>query len=406
MRLSQFSQIFRRSFCSSSRYCSDFSHVVIGGGVVGTAIAAELSEVAGNSVLLVEKNEDLGMETTSRNSEVIHAGLYYPQLSLKGQLCIRGKNKIYEANDKGLFQVALQKCGKWVVAQNESEEAYLEKLYQNSRDLGVPVSMISASEAKRKYPLIRAEAGALNSPTTGIISAHELTTFYQSKVENNDGTIALNTRVVDIGPNLATPNYTLRLVDIDGSDMEVTTDNVVNSAGLYAQKIANLVLPPDRQYQSYFAKGSYFSFQPEVALSHSKITDKLIYPCPNPNASSLGTHLTIDLGGQIRFGPDLEWLDIDDASEIDYRASTSNLDAAYKAIQTYFPSVTPGSLQPSYSGVRPKLLSAADSKKHFADFVIKEEDGFPGFVNLLGIESPGLTASWAIADYVKEIYHG
>ncbi|KAK6456910.1 glycerol-3-phospate dehydrogenase [Scheffersomyces xylosifermentans] len=395
----------KRFFHASSPSRVDFSHVVVGGGVVGTAIASELQAVDGNSVLLVEKNEDLGMETTSRNSEVIHAGLYYPKDSLKGQLCIRGKNKIYDAWEKGLFQVQLKKCGKWVVAQNDSEAEYLDKLYKNCQDLDVPVSMVSPSLAKSKYPHIRAEAGALESPTTGIISAHELTTFYQSNLELREGTIAFNTKVNDIQFNKGDSSYTLQLLNEDGSDMEVTANNVVNSAGLYAPKIANLILPVERHYKSFFAKGSYFSFQPETPISSSKITDKLIYPCPNPNASSLGTHLTLDLGGQIKFGPDLEWLDIEDASQIDYSASSKNQVAAYEAVKTYFPGITLGALQPSYSGVRPKILSADDNKKRFADFVIKEEDHFPGFVNLLGMESPGLTASWAIADYVRDIYH-
>ena len=381
---------------------SDFSHVVIGGGVVGTAIAAELQEQQGNEVLLIDKNEQLGMETTSINSEVIHAGIYYPPNSLKSKLCIAGKNKIYDAWAKGNFQVALKQCGKWVVAQTDKEAEYLEKINNIAKEVSVPVNFISPTKAKAKYPLIRAETAILESPTTGIISSHDYTLFHQARFENNNGTIGLNTELTDLEYNKGTSNYTLRL-ESDAGEMELTSDNVVNAAGLYAAQVSNLLLPKERQYQGYFAKGNYFSYLPTTSIG--KITDVLIYPCPNPNASSLGTHLTFDLGGQLRFGPDLEWLDIKRAEDIDYTPNPQNLKEAYKAIKTYFPSITPDSLHPSYSGVRPKIYSLEENMKKFADFEIKQEPGYPGFVNLLGMESPGLTASWAIGEYVKDLYH-
>ncbi|KAK6462573.1 FAD dependent oxidoreductase [Scheffersomyces coipomensis] len=396
-----------RSFLTNSiRHYSDFSHVIIGGGVVGTAIASELQQVPGNNVLLVEKNHALGFETTSRNSEVIHAGLYYPKDSLKSKLCIAGKQKIYQAGNKGDFPVPYKNCGKWVVAQNDSELEYLEKLYQTCKyELDIPVSMVSASTAANKFPLIQAKAGALESPTTGIISAHDLTTYFQNNFEINEGTLSLNTTLKDIQFNQAIPNYTLNLFDNENGEFEIQSDNVINAAGLYAPQISNLLLPSSRQLKSYFAKGNYFSFEPTVPINSSKITNVLIYPCPNPNASSLGTHLTFDLGGQLRFGPDLEWLEIDSADQIDYTPDAKNLPAAFEAIKTYFPSITIDALHPTYSGVRPKIVSSSDNKKTFADFIIREEEYFPGFVNLLGIESPGLTASWAIGEFVRDIYH-
>ena len=391
-----------RHFHTSAVLQSDFSHVVIGGGVVGTAIAAELQEQQGNEVLLIDKNEQLGMETTSRNSEVIHAGIYYPPNSLKSKLCIAGKNKIYDAWAKGNFQVALKQCGKWVVAQTDKEAEYLEKINNIAKEVSVPVNFISPTTAKAKYPLIRAETAILESPTTGIISSHDYTLFHQARFENNNGTIGLNTELTDLEYNKGTSNYTLRL-ESDAGEMELTSDNVVNAAGLYAAQVSNLLLPKERHYQGYFAKGNYFSYLPTTSIG--KITDVLIYPCPNPNASSLGTHLTFDLGGQLRFGPDLEWLDIKRAEDIDYTPNPQNLKEAYKAIKTYFPSITPDSLHPSYSGVRPKIYSLEENMKKFADFEIKQEPGYPGFVNLLGMESPGLTASWAIGEYVKDLYH-
>ncbi|CUM54523.1 uncharacterized protein AC631_02278 [Debaryomyces fabryi] len=398
-----------KEFHSSGIRTSDFSHVVIGGGVVGTAVGSELQAIEGNNVLLVEQHQSLGTETTSRNSEVIHAGLYFPKGSLKAELCIKGKNKLYEAYETGKFnsvQVPLSKCGKWVVAQDEAEGEYLEKLQQNAKELEVPTELISPESAKKKFPLIRASAGILESPTTGIISAHDLVLYFQTQFENNEGTIGLNTQLIDIEYNRSIPNYCLRLKEKEsGSEFEVTTDNLVNSAGLYAQEVSNLLLPEDRQLNSYFAKGTYYGYQPATPIKSSKITEKLIYPCPNPNASSLGTHLTFDLGGQLRFGPDLEWLDIKSASEIDYSATSKNINEAVKAIRQYFPSIEIGDIQPTYTGVRPKIVSKTENYRRFSDFIIREEDDFPGFVNLLGIESPGLTSSWAIAEYVKNIYY-
>ncbi|CCE73115.1 Piso0_000134 [Millerozyma farinosa CBS 7064] len=405
-------QLVKSSFCSSRWFHrsttrnAEFSHAVIGGGIVGVAIGSELQSTNGNNVLLLEKNASLGEETTSRNSEVIHAGIYYPRDTLKGSLCIRGKNKIYNAERSGQFQVPLKQCGKLVVAQSEQEQEYLEKLYKHSCDMDVPVEMLSKKEVAASSPLIQANSAALHSPSTGIISAHDYLLYFQTVLENEGGTIGLNTEVIDINFNSNIPEYRLVLRESSSKEeFEITADNVINAAGLYAQKISNLILPEERHMKSYFAKGTYFSYSPEIPMSSGKITSKLIYPCPNPNASSLGTHLTLDLGGQLKFGPDLEWLNITDADDIDYSPSPKNIGEAYKAIRTYFPSIRENDLQPSYTGVRPKLVSAEENKARFQDFMIREEEGFPGFVNLMGIESPGLTASWAIADYVKDLYH-
>ena len=216
-----------KEFHSSGIRTSDFSHVVIGGGVVGTAVGSELQAIEGNNVLLVEQHQSLGTETTSRNSEVIHAGLYFPKGSLKAELCIKGKNKLYEAYETGKFnsvQVPLSKCGKWVVAQDEPEGEYLEKLQQNAKELEVPTELISPESAKKNFPLIRASAGILESPTTGIISAHDLVLYFQTQFENNEGTIGLNTQLIDIEYNRSIPNYCLRLKEKEsGSEFEVTT---------------------------------------------------------------------------------------------------------------------------------------------------------------------------------------
>lgn len=377
---------------------------MIGGGCVGTAIASQLQLVPGNSVGLLDQHEMLGMETTSRNSEVIHAGIYYPTDSLKSKLCLRGKELIYSKLDP--LVVPYRKCGKWVVAQTEDEAEYLEKLHKIASSLDVPTLLILKSFVHDIHPLVRAEYGALESPTTGIISAHDLVSYGNAEFENMGGTVGLNTKVVDIEYQKELQRYLLHCTEAGSQErFTLTTDNIVNSAGLHAPKIANMLLPIERQVDTYFAKGNYFSFAPTVPISTSKVTSKLIYPCPNPNASSLGTHLTFDLGGQIRFGPDINWLSTTDANEISYDVDADNLEAALQAIKTYLPFVKLEDLQPSYSGVRPKLVSEQDNKKSFVDFYIKEEEGFKGFVNLMGIESPGLTSSLAIGEFVKNIYH-
>lgn len=392
-----------RSFHVSTRLRSDFSHVVIGGGIVGTAIASEIQK-DNHNVLLLEKHSLLGTETTSRNSEVIHGGIYYPKDSLKSRLCIEGKHMIYDALEKGMFnsvQVPMRKCGKLIVAQDETEMEYLTKIHDfTNNELGVETEFYSESSLKSKYPHIKGTL-ALNSPTTGIISVHDYLLYHQTQFENNEGTLSINTEVTDIEFNQGTSNYKIYCRDIDGMEFDITADSVINSGGLFAPLISNFLLPPSRHYTSYFAKGTYFSYQPEKSLG--KFTDKLIYPCPNPNAASLGTHLTFDLGGQIKFGPDLEWLETNDPNLIDYSPSANNLDLAYQAVKRYLPAIQKQELTPSYMGVRPKILSKEESKKQFADFVIKPEEGYPGFINLLGVESPGVTASWAIAKYVKNL---
>lgn len=390
--------MIRRCLSTLATCHADFSHAVIGAGIVGLAIGAELQQVPGNRVIIIDRNSAVGHETTLRNSEVIHAGIYYPKDSLKAKLCIEGKQKIYSQQN---WRVPLRQCGKWVVAQDEGEAQYLDKLYTNCVALGVPVEFKLKREVQ-KYPHIHVGAAVLESPTTGIISAHDYCTFFEQQFSNNEGTLGLNATVTDI--EYSQNEYLLEVHDeVEGADFTITAENVVNLGGLHAASIANMLLPPERHFGSYFAKGNYFSYTSSQPMG--KITDHLIYPCPKPNAVLLGTHLTFDLGGQIRFGPDLEWLHTADANAIDYTPSAANLDAAVDAIRTYFPSIQKSELAPAYSGVRPKLKLQHDSRQGFVDFYIKEEEGFPGFVNLIGIESPGLTLAWAIADYVKAMYH-
>lgn len=383
----------------SSSIIPDYSHAVIGGGVVGLAIAAELSKVKTNSIILLDKNERIGMETSSHNSEVIHAGLYCPTDSLKTKLCIEGKNIIYNELDPRKTGVNWTKCGKWIVSQTDYEDSVNEALYRKCKEeLGIDVELIPSYKAKNIEPFIKVERSVLSSPTSGIICSHSLMEYLSGIIQQNDGEVVNGSEVVGLQYNEGR-GYTVTTKDNFEKDdelVEINVENVVNSAGLYADNVSNMLLPKESHMKQYYAKGNYFK------LTHGGFPSvrRLIYPVPPKNGKSLGTHLTIDMDYQIRFGPDLEFVE----SPSDYTANANNIPAAFEAISRYYPYIQSQDLEVSYCGIRPKLSGPND--KTFRDFYIKEEIGFPGFVNLLGIESPGLTSSLAIGKYVRNIYHG
>lgn len=373
----------------------DYSHVVIGGGVVGTAIAARLladAEKKGtvSSVLLLERRDQLGSETSARNSGVIHAGLYFSKESLRTKLCIKGKKMLYEAAKTN--PIELRNCGKWIVAQDAKEEEYLAGLLKKGKDLGVPLEFVSLDKAKELEPAVRARAAVLNSPTTGIVDAHSVVSYSESEIQKYGGDIALNSAVVGLQYNQGTQSYTVHVQTMGRERLAIETENVINAAGHYATAISNMLLPKERHITAYFAKGNYFAYQ----ASKPKVS-RLVYPCPSDYAS-LGIHLTIDLGGQIKFGPDLEWVQSAD----DLTVNATNMPKAIETVNRYMIGLDPTAFHPDFAGIRPKIIS--DTK--FQDFVIREEQGFPGFVNLLNIESPGLTSSLAIGEYVSNIYNG
>lgn len=386
---------FSRSAINSA---PDYSHVVIGGGVVGQAIAAELAKVPSNSVLLLEKNDKFGTETSSHNSEVIHAGIYYPADSLKTKLCVEGKNIIYNELDWLKTGVSWKKCGKWVVAQTDYEESINEALYRKCKDeLDVDVELISSQDASKKEPSIRVGISAVSSPSTGIINSHSLMDYLLGTIQQNDGDTVTGSEVIGLEYKDGA-GYTVTTKErFSGEDeaAEITAENVINSAGLYADHVSNMLLPKDRHKRLHFAKGNYFKLKSGGFPSVSR----LIYPVPPEDGKSLGTHLTIDMNGQILFGPDLEYVE----SRTNYTTNSQNIPAAFEAISRYYPHIQVSDLDVASCGIRPKLCGP-DSYQ-FKDYYIKEEEGFPGFVNLLGIESPGLTSSIAIGRYVKRIYH-
>ncbi|KAG9195414.1 hypothetical protein G6011_00535 [Alternaria panax] len=385
-----------RYFSSSRKINADFTHAVIGGGVVGLAIARKLQQRDGASTVLIEKHSSVGTETSSRNSEVIHAGLYYGPTSLKTKLCLRGKDMLYELCKK--HEIPHRNTGKWIVAQDTAQMDALQKVHDFAKSINVPIHFLSKDEVKRREPDVRAEAGVLESPSTGIIDSHSLMQYLEGDFEGHGGICAFKSPVTHITPlESGRSGWEITTKGEDGEETTITADTLINSAGLFAVQISNMILPKDRHRKAFYAKGSYFSY----AVSRPR-PSTLVYPAPVPGHGGLGTHLTLDMSGRIRFGPDVEWTD----SPTDYTPNTKSMAQAIDDIQTYLPGVDREAIQPDYVGIRPKLGKlAATSGKDFQDFVIQKEDGFEGFVNLLAIESPGLTSSLAIADEVDGLLY-
>jgi len=365
--------------------------------------------------VLIEKHKAVGTETSSRNSEVIHAGIYYGHDSLKTKLCLEGKRMMYEKCEAN--NIGYSNCGKWVVAQDDVQFKEIEKVHSFASSIGVPIRYVGKEEHQRRNPEVRAEAGILESPTTGIIDSHGFMQYLLGSFEDAGGDTALASPVTRIEPPSATcsdwkiwtaspgstpPTASSPTPQIsDNEDNYITAETVINSAGLYACAINNMILPPSRARQPFFAKGTYYSYTgPKLNIS------TLVYPAPVPGHAGLGSHLTFDLAGQYRFGPDVAW--VDSPSDLAPTPDARKMKDAIQDIQSYLPSIDMSQITLDYAGIRPKLgkLGAVASGKGFQDFYIKVEEGFPGFVNLLGIESPGLTSSLAIGEYVHDLLYG
>jgi 2-hydroxyglutarate dehydrogenase len=349
----------------------------------------------------------VGTETSSRNSEVIHAGLYYGPDSLKTRLCIRGKELLYETCAK--HGIPHRNTGKWIVAQDEAQMDALFKVHAFAQSIGVSTRFLTSEEAKQREPDVRARAGVLESPTTGIVDSHGLMAWLEGEIQSSGGEVAFHTSVAGIS-KLPNGEYEILTQTSDSSSasanpteepQRITTETLINAAGLQAIPISNMLLPPGRQLTPYYAKGTYFSYSAPTPKPTT-----LVYPAPVPGHGGLGTHLTLDLSNppRVRFGPDVEWV----ASPDDYTPNAARMAAALDDIETYLPGIQRDRIEVDYCGIRPKLAKAGSvtSGKGFHDFYIRQEDGFEGFVNLLGIESPGLTSSLAIGDYVEDILYG
>ncbi|KAB8073365.1 Vps52-domain-containing protein [Aspergillus leporis] len=387
-----------RSFSSTHRACADVTHAVIGAGVVGLAVARQLASRDGTSTILLERHGAPGTETSSRNSEVIHAGLYYGTDTLKTNLCIRGKEMMYDLCARN--GIPHRNTSKWVVAQTEEQWAAALRTHEHAQNIGVPTRLVGHAEAQAREPEVQALAGIVESPTTGIVDSHSLMTYLHGDFEDRGGDCAFLTSVTGIEAlNGGKDGYRITAVTSDGTETSMTAETLVNSAGNYACLINNMLLPSERHRTPYYAKGTYFSY----STSFPK-TSVLIYPATLPGHGGLGTHLTLDLGGRIRFGPDVEW--VDDPNDL--KPSPARLAQALPEIKAYLPNVDPDAIGLDYCGIRPKLGrgGAVNVGKGFQDFIIQEEEGFPGFINLLGIESPGLTSSLAIGEMVEGLLYG
>ncbi len=364
--------------------------IIIGAGVVGLAVARALA-LTGRSVMVLEQHGQIGSETSARNSEVIHAGLYYPTGSLKARLCVRGNALLYDyCTARG---VAHRRVGKLIVATDASELPALEALQQKAQANGVPqMQFLSGAAARALEPQLQCHA-ALLSGSTGIVSSHDFMLALHADIEAAGGAVVCHARV-ERGET-ANGMTTLDITTPDG-DLRLQTPLLVNCAGLHATQFArNLVgFPADCIPAPYYAKGSYFT------LAAPSPFQRLIYPMPS--GGGLGVHLTLDLGGQARFGPDAQWLAEADPASIDYSVDAARGLAFYDAIRQYWPALPDGALQPAYSGVRPKIAAENDPA---ADFMIAgaAQHGVQGVVHLFGIESPGLTASLAIGQHVAEL---
>ncbi|KAL7275798.1 Vacuolar protein sorting-associated protein 52 [Rhizina undulata] len=368
---------------------NDFTHCIIGGGVVGLAIASKLSQRPGTSTILLERHPIIGSETSARNSEVIHAGLYYPVNSLKTKLCIRGSDLLYDLCARR--SIPHRRTGKWILAQDPLQLETLQAIHEHASSLGVPTVFLSSAEIEERELDVKARGGVLESPRTGIVDSHALMTFLHGSIEANGGDVAVNTPVTSISK--IPSGYSITALT-PGEPTTITADILVNAAGHGAVQISNLLLPQDRHLNAYYCKGTYFSYTASFPAPKT-----LLYPAPIKGAGGLGTHLTLDMAGRIRFGPDVEWVE----SETDLVPSAERLQEAVVEIKKYLPGVREEALAPDYCGVRPKIVDRGAVGS--VDFVIRKEEGFDGFVNLLGIESPGLTSSLAIAEMVEELLY-
>lgn len=359
--------------------------VVIGAGVVGLAIARELA-LSGREVVILEQADLIGSGVSSRNSEVIHAGLYYEPGSLKARFCVEGRERLYAFCAS--HGVAHRRCEKLIVATDPTQVAGLEKIDRRARAAGVDdLRWMERDEARVLEPALQC-VRALHSPSTGIVDSHGLMLALLGEAEDHGAMLALLSRLETVE---CVPDGFRLEVEASGERTRLGCRELVNSAGLGAVEVAGRIdgLPAACLPRAWLAKGNYFSLSVRTPFS------RLIYPIPNE--AGLGVHLTLDLAGQGKFGPDVEWVD-----SLDYAVDPTRADGFYAEIRRYWPDLPDGALQPAYSGIRPKIAGPADTA---ADFRIDgpQAHRLAGLVNLFGIESPGLTSSLAIAAHVRAL---
>jgi L-2-hydroxyglutarate oxidase LhgO len=362
---------------------------VIGAGVVGLSIARSLA-LAGREVVILESQNAIGTQTSARNSEVIHAGISYAPGSLKGRLCVEGRDALYHyCAERG---IAHRRIGKLIVANDETEIAELHHHVELAAAQGVhDLRILRAAELREMEPAVTGIA-ALHSPSTGIVDSHALMLAYLGDAQNAGASLALQSEVVE---GKATPDGVVLQVRSNGDVASYQCRTVINAAGLGAQQVAGAIagMPAALIPKLYYAIGHYYT------LSGKSPFNRLVYPVARDGG--LRAHVTLDLGGQCKFGPDLSWRD-----GVDYRFDESRAGDFYRAVRRYWPGLPDGSLQPGYTGIRPRLAGPGTSLGNkAADFVIQDESahGVRGLVNLFGIESPGLTSSLALGEYMARM---
>ena len=364
----------------------DLDVVVVGAGIIGLACAAALAR-AGRSVLILERADEIARETTSRNSEVVHAGIYYQPGSLKASLCVRGRELLYARCEQ--HGIAHQRLGKLIVATDDAEVRTLETLRAQADCNGVPLALLDEARVRELEPQVRAVAG-LWSPETGIVDGQALALSYLAEAEHHGAVLMRRSELVDLESVAGGWRVGLRNA---GAELETLSSTaVVNAAGLSSDRVAALAGMDlaAHDYRLHYCKGDYFALAP--GRSASLRVRHLVYPVPG--VYGLGIHLTMDLAGRVRFGPDTEYV-----SDVSYDVDARKAGRFAAAVARYLPAVEAGWLVPDYAGIRPKLAAAGEG---FRDFVVREESasGLPGLVNCIGIESPGLTAAGAIAERV------
>jgi L-2-hydroxyglutarate oxidase LhgO len=355
--------------------------VIVGAGVIGLAVARRLAQT-GREVVVLEEAEGIGTVTSSRNSEVIHAGIYYPAGSWMARMCVAGKHALYRYC--GEHGIPYKNCGKLIVATTPDETAKLAAIRSHAEANGVAdMQTLSGEAARALEPALKCDA-ALLSPSTGIIDSHAYMLSLRGEAEEAGAAFAFHTPIIRAKASAGR----IEIEAGGASPMTLACDLLINAAGLNAPAVARAVegMPIEQIPPAYLAKGNYFSCSARAPFS------RLIYPVPEPGG--LGVHLTLDMAGQARFGPDVEWIET-----IDYAVDPARAARFYPAIRKYWPALPDGALMPSYSGIRPKIVPPAVARQ---DFLMQgpAEHGVAGLINLFGIESPGLTSSLAIADHV------
>jgi L-2-hydroxyglutarate oxidase LhgO len=362
---------------------------IIGAGVIGLAIAAQIAN-KGWEAYVLEKNETFGLETSSRHSGVIHAGIYYPQNSLKARLCLTGNHALYKLGEE--CGIGYRKLGKMIVATTDEEISELEVLLDRGQRNGVEgLRILSRRDMREMEPNVDGVA-ALFSPSTGIIDSHALMKYFIAKAIEGGVQIAYQAKTVAI--EKVAEGYKVTVADGSG-EFPFMTRVLINCAGLLSDRVAELagIDIVKAGYKLHYCKGEYFS----VASGKSKLVTRLIYPVPVPKVTSVGIHATFDLEGRMRLGPGIEYVE-----SLNYAVNNQHQQLFYDSIRKFLPFIEYDDLEPEMAGIRPKLQGPNEDIK---DFVIRDEGdkGLPGFINLIGIESPGLTAAPAIAEYVLSL---